>query len=237
MNYPHTCRVSWLGPIRDFVVGSNDGNLSYLNSCSEMMLTSAPVSIWNSIGTWLSEIVTVQGSDSMLTVGIIRDFGCSITPMNELSSESSVETTFTVLVQHTNWKWPCLWHFRQIVSRARDCCLSTCERFPHLLHTSVLVTGFILWNCFDTGLLMTGLSFLLRNSTASMVDGACSALTTFCWFLTDSLWQALVTAFSSVRSASSCSFSERLESQSPTTILSRIILLRSLPYWQCSDKQ
>ena len=196
--------------MRDFVVGSNDGNISFLNSCSEMMLTSAPVSIWNSIGTWLSEIVTIQGSDPVLTVGIIRDSGCSITPMIELSSESSVETTFTVLVWHTTWKWPCLWHFWQIASRAGHCCLPKCERFPHLLHTSVLVTGFTLWNCFDTGLLMTGLSFLLRNSTASMVDGVSSALTTFCCFLTDSPWRALVTAFSSVRSASSCNSPKNL---------------------------
>ena len=35
----------------------------------------------------------------------------------------------------------------------------------------------------------------------------------------------------------SCSFSERLESQSPTTILPRIISSHQLPYWQCSDKQ
>ena len=51
------------------------------------------------------------------------------------------------------------------------------------------------------------------------------------------LWRAAAMALSRVRSLSICNFSVTAVSHSPTTILSRIVSLWSMPYPQCSARQ
>ena len=82
--------------------------------------------------------------------------------------------------------------------------------------------------------------FLVCLSTFLWINGIhCGwfIITSHNIFLMASVYLAAVVALSSINSGSICNFMERLASNRPTTILSRIISSRRGPYSQCSARQ